>query len=143
MEDNLSKFCIACGIEDPRMIDLCVVDLDSKIRNFVLECNKSGWLFTLNSCQGHFHSHDNSFSSPYFTFIVDNLYETEIIKMAYEVCRGCFVLDSSSIVYGGYDVMFSKNYRSEFYSVISVYWGKDCIENDKFYSNLFLLLEGV
>jgi hypothetical protein len=52
-------------------------------------------------------------------------------------------LDSSSIVYGGYDVMFSKNYRSEFYSVISVYWGKDCIENDKFYSNLCMLLEGV
>ena len=143
MEDNLSKFCFDLGIEDPRKIDLSSVELDSKIRNFVLECNGSDWLYTLNSCQGHFHSHDNSFSSPYFTFIVDNLYELELIKRAYEVCHGCFVLDKSSIVYGGYDVMFSKNYGSMFYSIVSVYWGKECIDNDKFYSNLGKLLKGV
>ena len=142
MEDNLSKFCFDLGIEDPRKIDLSKVELDSKIRNFVLECNGSDWLFTIWSCQGHYH--DNGFTSPYFTFIVDNLYELELIKRAYEVCHGCFELGHKSFpVYGGYDVMYTKSYHGMFYSIVSVYWGKECIDNDKFYSNLGKLLKGV
>jgi len=27
-----------------------------------------------------------------------------------------------------------------FYSIVSVYWGKECIDNDKFYSNLMSLM---
>jgi len=139
MEDNLSKFCFDLCIEDPRKIDFTKVELDSKIRNFVIECNKSDYLFTIFSCQGHYH--DNGFSSTYFSFIVDNLYESQLIMGAYDVCRGCFDLgNKSSPLSGGYDVMFSKSYVGMFYSIVSIYWGKKCIDNDRFYSNLKLLL---
>ncbi len=46
MIDNLSIFCNKLNMPDPRNTNFEGLDLDSKIKDFVININKSNWIYT-------------------------------------------------------------------------------------------------
>ena len=74
--DNLARFLDYIGHPeqfDPRYLKENKIKLDSKIKDSIYKINRSNWLWTIWSCQGHLLGREKG-SIPYFTFIVDKKY---------------------------------------------------------------------
>lgn len=127
--DNLSIFCNKFNIKDPRTNNFEEIELDSKIEYFVKTINKSNWLYTTMSCQGHFH--ENGYTMPYFSFIVDKDKLKEFLYMISETLPL-----TSDLFELTYYFQISNGPSDSHYAFLSVYWCKNCIDNDEFYNNL-------
>ncbi len=49
MQDNLTKFLNEINYDDPRDTNFEEIQLDEKIKDFVITINKSNWVYTLFS----------------------------------------------------------------------------------------------
>ena len=152
MNDNLTNFLKEINFEDPRKTNFEEIELDDKIKEFVITINKSNWIYTLFSCQGHHHE-NKSETLPYFVFIVDNNRIQDFLKHIYStvptynknylnlpgIANNSIMLTETLTKFplvGGYEFKINPTYSNEFYSIISVYWDTKCIDNDEFYQNL-------
>ena len=160
--DNLTKFCNEIDYNDPRNTNLEEIELDTNIKEFVININKSNWIYTLFSCQGH-KEEKNSHTLPYFVFIVENNRINEFLQHIYnttptykvttynlpEIASNNIFLsetNNNKILYplaGKYEFKINPAYSNQHYTVISVYWDTNCIDNQEFYDKLKLMANDV
>lgn len=152
MQDNLTTFLNQINYQDPRKTNFDEISLDDKIKNFVIKINKSNWIYTLFSCQGH-NEENNSQTLPYFVFIVENNRIQEFLKHIYntvpsyhknflnlpEIASNSIMLTQTMTKFplaGGYEFRINPTYKNDYYTIISIYWDSNCIDNQEFYDNL-------
>jgi hypothetical protein len=143
MIDNLTQYCNDNRIIDPRTTNFEEIEIDEKIKHFVKTINKSNWLYTIWSCQGHLHT-ENTHTLPYFVFLVDNQKINQFLHLIYqtipetkkEITKG--LLGTS-----GEEITINKNDTGEYYSLISIYWSKQLIDNENFYQKLNQMAERI
>jgi hypothetical protein len=150
--DNLTRFCNAINYPDPRTTNFEEIQLDEQIKEFVINVNKSNWIFTLFSCQGH-NEENNSQTLPYFVFIVENNRIQEFLKHIYNtvptynkqhinlpgIANNSIMLTDTPTKFplaGGHEFKINPTYSDEHYTIISVYWDTKCIDNKEFYDKL-------
>jgi hypothetical protein len=158
MNDNLTNFLKKIDAIDPRTINFEEIELDEQIKEFVININKSNWIYTIFSCQGHHHE-NKSFTNPYFVFIVDNHRIKHFLFHIYNtmphynknllnlpgISNTSIILSEEEQKYnniekfplsGGYEFKINPTTSDEHYSIISVYWDEKCIDNKEFYDKL-------
>jgi hypothetical protein len=154
MQDNLTLFLKQIDATDPRTTNFEEIELDEQIKEFVINVNKSNWIYTLYSCQGHYHE-NNSHTLPYFVFIVENnrikdfllhiyntvpTYNHNNIKLPGIAENAILLTENNEIIklplIGGHDCKINPTYSNEHYSTISIYWDEKCIDNEEFYDKL-------
>lgn len=157
--DNLTKFCNKINYRDPRTTNFEEIQLDTEIKEFVININKSNWIYTLFSCQGH-NEKQNSHTLPYFVFIVDNNRITEFLKYIYNtvpdyhknnlnltgIAENSIILTENKTKFplaGGHEYKINPTYKDEYYTTISVYWDTKCIDNKEFYDKLKIMAEQI
>lgn len=133
MIDNLSIFCNKLNMPDPRNTNFEGLDLDPKIKDFVININKSNWIYTLFSCQGH--NEENNITKPYFVFIVDNDRIKEFLFMIYETLPPSTYNPNMPFA-GDFEFQISKQCNDNYYSMVAVHWDIKCADNETFYNNL-------
>ena len=152
--DNLTKFCNEIDYNDPRNTNLEEIDLDTNIKEFVININKSNWIYTLFSCQGH-KEENNSHTLPYFVFIVENNRINEFLKFIYNTrpthkvtsynlpeisSNNIFLIENNLYpITNQHQFKINPAYSNQHYTVISVYWDYNCIDNQEFYHKLKLM----
>jgi hypothetical protein len=159
MNDNLTNFLKEINYQDPRTINFEEIPLDEKIKDFVITINKTNWIYTLFSCQGH-NEENNSHTLPYFVFIVDNNRIQEFLKHIYStvptyyknnlnlpgIANNSIMLTDTMTKFplaGGYEFKINPTYQNQHYTIISVYWDTKCIDNEEFYNNLNLMAKSI
>ncbi len=152
MQDNLTKFLNEINYDDPRDTNFEEIQLDEKIKDFVITINKSNWVYTLFSCQGH-KEENNSHTLPYFVFIVENDRIQELLNHIYTtvptynkqnlnlpgIANNSIMLTEKVTKFplaGGYEFKINPTYKNEHYTIISAYWDTNCIDNQEFYDKL-------
>jgi len=117
MNDEFTKFLEIIDYNDPRTLDLKLIDF--KIRNAVEKINKSNWCWTLWSCQGH-PKKNGGMSNPYFVFIVRSSRLNNLLEYLMNTLdKDCSLRFP---VHNSYSMDLSWGYSNEFFSIISVHW---------------------
>ena len=118
--DNLAKFLDYIGHPeqyDPRYLKENKIKLDSKIKDSIYKINRSNWLWTIWSCQGHLTGKEKG-SIPYFTFIVDKKYLSDLFM----TMHACFPKEANlefPIYNNGYWYKISQGVEDDNYCVIN------------------------
>ena len=132
--DNLTRFCKYTKQKDPRQITFEEIEIDTNIKYFIININKSKWIYTLHSCQGHKHN-DKSSSLPYMIFIVDNNKIKEFLQLLYNTIP-THKFNPITPFHGAHELKIAQEYKDEHYTLISTYWDERCIDNTEFYDKL-------
>jgi len=137
--DNLTKFCNTTNLRDPRTINFEEIELDEEITFFIKTINKSNWVYTIYSCQGHHHQ-QNAKSLPYCIFIVDNNKIKEFLYLIYNTLP-THTFNPITPFIGAHELKIAQEYKDQNYTLISTYWDDKCIENKEFYEKLNVMAE--
>ncbi len=102
---------------DPRYLKQNKVKLDPKIKESIYKINSTNWLWTIWSCQGHLTGKEKG-SIPYFTFIVDKKYLSDLF-MAIHNCYPKEANLNFPIYDNGYWYKISQGVEDDNYCVIN------------------------
>lgn len=139
--DNLTRFCKYTKQKDPRQITFEEIEIDTNIKYFIININKSKWIYTLHSCQGHKHN-DKSSSLPYMIFIVDNNKIDQFLKLIYNTLP-IHKFNPDMPFFGAHELKISQEYKNNHYTLISTHWDENCIDNIEFYNKLNQMADNV
>ncbi len=139
--DNLTRFCKYTKQQDPRNTNFEEIEIDTNIKYFIININKSKWIYTLHSCQGHKHN-DKSSSLPYMIFIVDNNKINEFLKLIYNTLP-IHKFNPDMPFFGAHELKISQEYKNNHYTLISTHWDENCIDNIEFYNKLNQMADNV
>ena len=124
--------------EFPENIDY--LQIDKKLRKTIYNINKSNWCWTIWSCQGHIFD-DRDDILPYISFIVDNryvsLFLTEIIKTLPFYSIKDYPVASNA------QLSIVKGYSDKNFTIFSVYWSSDFIDDNNKYKYLHISLKKI
>ena len=132
--DNLAKFCKITENEDPRFVDFDSISIDPKIKEFVTKINKSNWVYTVNSCQGHIDSNNVFNMYTYFVFIVDINKIDDFLNQINKV-SDIEIVENINLI-NTFKTDARIDYSDDNYMLISFYFAMSFVDNDEFYENL-------
>lgn len=128
--DKLNQFCNDNNLINPKTINFEEIQIDDKIKYFIKTINKSNWIYTLYSCQGH-----KNKTTPYFIFIVDNNKIKEIKTLLKNTIPENIITKDT--------IRINKIHTGKYYSTIATHWTTEYIDNETFYQKLNQMAEHI
>ena len=113
------------SFSDPKNVNFQSYFIDKKIRKTLQQINNSNWCWTLFSCQGHKHR-NGVITLPYFVFVVRNSKIGELFKFIYDTIPK---KKETFLPLMGYNYSITVGFSDENFSIISVYWDGQFVQN--------------
>lgn len=150
MKTSLEDFLKKIKFSNPSEYDFDADEtIDANIKETLKNINKSSWCWTLFSCEGHNHDHDNSKSLPYFVFIVKKKQIPVLLGMLANTLDPKVDEITELPLCNTNSINFSWGFTDDKYAIISVHWAHNFLEDeaqhkkllDDFYNMSFKILE--
>lgn len=150
MKTSFKEFLKKIKFDDPSEFDFDAdTTIDANIKETLKNINKSSWCWTLFSCEGHNHDHDNSKSLPYFVFIVKKKCIPVLLGMLFNTLDAKVNEITPLPLCNTNGLNISWGFTDDKYAIVSAHWAHNFLEDETqhkklladFYDMSFKILE--